>query len=109
MLETTLFQRLDELASNEPTDSPSETSVSATNTMHADTLVPPNSTEVAPRSPLMSIPEVMEMLQASRSTVNRMLDDGALERIKVRSRAMVSRKSVETYIALPGGQECEAV
>jgi len=69
-----------------------------TTTQHANP--DPQRAATTNQSPLLSIPEVMLILGVSRSTVNRMLDDRVLEKIKVRSRTMVTRKSVEVYVAV---------
>ncbi|MDZ4746558.1 MAG: helix-turn-helix domain-containing protein [bacterium] len=59
---------------------------------------PSTPNESAAPSPLLSISEAMAALNVSRSTVLRLVDDGALTQIKVRNRSMITSKSLEAYI-----------
>jgi excisionase family DNA binding protein len=47
---------------------------------------------------LRSIADVADMLSVSRWTVRRLIEDGMLETVKVRSRTMITTQSVNTYL-----------
>lgn len=100
VLETTIMQRIEELTStkgNGLDPSPNTPTVDATT---QPSNPEPQEAITSHQSPLLSIPEVMSMLGVSRSTINRMLEDRVLEKIKVRNRTMVTRKSLDVYLAL---------
>ncbi|MDZ4746029.1 MAG: helix-turn-helix domain-containing protein [bacterium] len=100
VLETALTQRIYELASGKGNGVDPSPSNPTMDTAILRVNPDPHMEATTSQSPLLSIPEVMLMLGVSRSTINRMLDDGVLEKIKVRNRTMVTRKSLDLYVAL---------
>lgn len=56
-------------------------------------------TSAAHASPLLSLEQTRSILNVSRTTVYRLVRDGALEKVSVRGRVHVTRASVDKYIA----------
>lgn len=52
--------------------------------------------------PLVTVPEVAEWLRCSEKTAWRLLAAGHLARVKVGARTLVTRESVQVYIAQGG-------
>ena len=48
--------------------------------------------------PLLTIPAAAWWLGVSRRTVYRMIDDGSLERVKIRGAARIPRESLTLYL-----------